>query len=109
MQILNVIRYNFGKIISKKPKLFLFIITGISLLFIFVLSAFEWMCFPTKEAPAFMDSFEHILNIALSPCLEYGSNFIHTTINVIAAIVGLIFLGALIGIIASIIEAKISQ
>lgn len=109
MQILNVIRYNFGKIISKKPKLFLFIITGISLLFIFVLSAFEWMCFPTKESPAFMDSFEHILNIALSPCLEYGSNFIHTTINVISAIVGLIFLGALIGIIASIIEAKISQ
>ena len=29
MQILNIVRYNFGKIISKKPKLFLFIITDI--------------------------------------------------------------------------------
>ena len=107
MHLIKILLYNFGKIISKKPKLFLFLISIGSLLFILILSFLKYI-FAVSEEP-FYTVFSDLLNISLSPSLVLeGSPFV-TIINIIAAVIGLLFLGALIGMISSIIESKISD
>ena len=107
MNLIKIFTYNFGKIISKKPKLFLFLISIGSLLFILILSFLKYI-FAVSEEP-FYTVFSDLLNISLSPSLVLEGSLIVIIINIIAAVIGLLFLGALIGMISSIIESKISD
>jgi Trk K+ transport system NAD-binding subunit len=107
MNLIKIFAYNFGKIISKKPKLFLFLISIGSLLFILILSFLKYI-FAVSEEP-FYTVFSDLLNISLSPSLVLEGSLIVIIINIIAAVIGLLFLGALIGMISSIIESKISD
>lgn len=107
MNLIKIFTYNFGKIISKKPKLFLFLISIGSLLFILILSFLKYI-FAVSEEP-FYTVFSDMLNISLSPSLVLEGSPIAIIINIIAAVIGLLFLGALIGMISSIIESKISD
>ena len=107
MNLIKIFTYNFGKIISKKPKLFLFLISIGSLLFILILSFLKYI-FAVSEEPCYT-VFSDMLNISLSPSLVLDGSPIVTIINIIAAVIGLLFLGALIGMISSIIESKISD
>ena len=107
MNLIKIFTYNFGKIISKKPKLFLFLISIGSLLFILILSFLKYI-FAVSEEP-FYTVFSDMLNISLSPSLVLDGSPIAIIINIIAAVIGLVFLGALIGMISSIIESKISD
>ena len=107
MNLIKIFTYNFSKIISKKPKLFLFLISIGSLLFILILSFLKYI-FAVSEEP-FYTVFSDMLNISLSPSLVLDGSPIVTIINIIAAVIGLLFLGALIGMISSIIESKISD
>ena len=107
MHLIKILLYNFGKIISKKPKLFLFLISIGSLLFILILSFLKYI-FAVSKKP-FYTVFSDLLNISLSPSLELVDSPFVTIINIIAAVIGLLFLGALIGMISSIIESKISD
>lgn len=107
MNLIKIFAYSFGKIISKKPKLFLFLISIGSLLFILILSFLKYI-FAVSEEP-FYTVFSDLLNISLSPSLVLEGSPIVIIINIIAAVIGLLFLGALIGMISSIIESKISD
>ena len=107
MNLIKIFTYNFSKIISKKPKLFLFLISIGSLLFILILSFLKYI-FAVSEEP-FYTVFSDMLNISLSPSLVLDGSPIAIIINIIAAVIGLVFLGALIGMISSIIESKISD
>lgn len=107
MNLIKIFTYNFSKIISKKPKLFLFLISIGSLLFILILSFLKYI-FAVSEEP-FYTVFSDMLNISLSPSLVLDGSPIAIIINIIAAVIGLLFLGALIGMISSIIESKISD
>lgn len=107
MNLIKIFAYSFGKIISKKPKLFLFLISIGSLLFILILSFLKYI-FAVSEEP-FYTVFSDLLNISLSPSLVLKGSPILIIINIIAAVIGLLFLGALIGMISSIIESKISD
>jgi Trk K+ transport system NAD-binding subunit len=57
----------------------------------------------------FYTVFSDMLNISLSPSLVLDGSPVITIINIIAAVIGLLFLGALIGMISSIIESKIAD
>ena len=107
MNLIKIFAYSFGKIISKKPKLFLILISIGSLLFILILSFLKYI-FAVSEEP-FYTVFSDLLNISLSPSLVLKGSIIVIIINIIAAVIGLLFLGALIGMISSIIESKISD
>ena len=107
MHLIKILIYNFGKIISKKPKLFLLLISIGSLVFISILSILKYIFVVSKEP--FYNVFSDMLNISLSPSLVLDGSPIVTIINIIAAVIGLLFLGALIGMISSIIESKISD
>ena len=107
MNLIKIFTYNFGKIISKKPKLFLFLISIGSLLFILILSFLKYI-FAVSEEP-FYTVFSDMLNISLSPSLVLDGSPIAIIINIIAAVIGLLFLGALIGMISNIIQSKISD
>ena len=121
MYLIKIIKYKFGKIISKKPKLFLLIISLSLLLFIFFLSLLKLLFITQNNVSTivlvkenkpklFFDFFLETINIALSPSLSVEKDApLGTFINIIAAICGLIFLGALIGMISNIIENKISD
>ena len=107
MHLIKILLYNFGKIISKKPKLFLLLISLALLVFILILSILKFIFVVSEET--FNTVFKDILNISLSPELVLDGSPIVTIINIIAAVIGLLFLGALIGMISSIIESKISD
>lgn len=107
MHLIKILIYNFGKIISKKPKLFLLLITVSLLLFILILSILKYIFMVSKET--FYTVFSDMLNISLSPSLVLDGSPVITIINIIAAVIGLLFLGALIGMISSIIESKIAD
>ena len=107
MHLIKILLYNFGKIISKKPKLFLLLISLALLVFILILSILKFIFVGSEET--FNTVFKDILNISLSPELVLDGSPIVTIINIIAAVIGLLFLGALIGMISSIIESKISD
>ncbi len=109
MHLIKILIYNFGKIISKKPKLFLLLISLALLLFILILSILKFIFVVSEET--FYTEFSGILDISLSPSFKPGDGAqpIEIIINIIAAVIGLLFLGALIGMISSIIESKISD
>ena len=124
MHLIKVLLYNFGKLISKKPKLFLLLISIAFLVFILILSILKFIFLgpidqtvlvvpvdPTVSKETFYTVFSGILDICLSPSFKPGDGAqpIEIIINIIAAVIGLLFLGALIGMISNIIQSKISD
>jgi hypothetical protein len=124
MHLIKIVLYKFSKIISKKPKLFLLLISIAFLVFILILSTLKFIFAhpkiptvlevpvdPTVSKETFYTVFSGILDICLSPSFKPGDGAqpFEIIINIIAAVIGLLFLGALIGMISNIIQSKIAD